>query len=375
MKYLDVLKLKVKQISVLSNDLTIKQITFTDSSFLAIEKEEDQLDDFNDDYAQELKEEFDIFFKNNPDWKENYFNIKQSIIQPVCSIISFKLLKKNSNDFNKLSDFDFKNYALNDVNTCFKLLISDQYDKKFKKQLEEVISDYGHLSYEYAKKINQRFILGEKEIMKEKPKKVNDYKDTFIGPRWKEYEDYLVKEKKANELHKYLQTYQINDPNFEDFFKKEGKFFLFSYYTTILNKDDDFFLSKPELAYLYLRQTMSARNVDLLKEKYRKFFPTIRKSPEACYETIIHFLELQEEFEPYIYVSPYWSYQLAKYLLFHGYETLESLNPLLVSSIKKNQKLYDKLLEINILRDDSGYSFEYIDKFKPEDFNETEVIR
>ena len=120
---------------------------------------------------------------------------------------------------------------------------------------------------------------------------------------------------------------------------------------------------------------MSAQNVDLLKEKYQKFFPAIMKSPEVCYKTIIHFLELQEEFEPYIYVSPYWSYQLAKYLVFNGYETLKNLNPLLVSSIKKNQKLYDKLLEINILRDDSGYSFEYIDKFKPEDFNETEVIR
>lgn len=373
MKYIEGLILEINQVTLLSDDLKVKEIVINRDFFVS---DEDDLNDFSNDVAQELKQTFDIFFKKNKNWRENYFSIKEKI-ELICSIISFKLLKKNSNDLNKISDFDFKNYILNDDSSCFRLLINNQYDKSFKKELEKCISNNGILSYKYAKKINERFILGEKEILELGPNIVNDYKDSFIGIRWKEYEDYLVEMKESGILFTYLKDYEINDPSFEDFFKTEGKSYLYSYYESVLKKDKDFFLSKPDLVFSYLVNNISTDddNIEKIKIKYQGFFDELIKYPELCYKFIEYFQILQNDLEPYISMSPYWSYEYAKYIVFYGHENFKDINPLIISSIKKYPKLYNKLLEVNRFRDDSGYDFRDIDNFKPEDFNEISFLK
>jgi hypothetical protein len=375
-KQIKTLVLKIEQMNFLKEDLNVENLIFNNGHFINSEEDEKELKDVNESLVKKLKARFDVFIKDNPSWVKKYFHrvlqIKQIII-----IIAFKLLKNNSNDLNKISEFDFKNYILNSYHLCFKLLKENQ-NNNFKEDLENAISNDGLLSYDYSKIINQRFIIGEKNIMKIKNEKfIFDYIKKFIGSRWEEYEDFLIEYNDDSGLYTYLQNFKIEDPKIDEFFSKNEDF-SYSYYKTILKKPEDFFLSKPDLAFLYLTNNIfNADNLYKSKIKFKKFFDIIEQHPELSYLLITYYRSLfQENLEPYIYKSSYWSYRYAAYLVFFEYSKLEDLNEKLISSIKKYPKLYDRLLRINEMsNNDDYYTDVELDTLKPEDFGETVIVK
>ena len=377
MKYIKNLILKIEQLNLLTKDLEVDSLLFYDGFFINSEIDERELNNFNENTAKELKIKFDLFIKQNPDWKKKYFdNILQ--LRQIVIIIAFKLLKNNYNDLNKISEFDLKNYILNSYDLCFKLLKQNQ-NNNFKEDLEKAISNDGLLSYDYSKIINQRFIIGEKNIMKIKDSKfIFDYINKFIGSRWKEYEDFLIEYNDDSGLYTYLQKFKIEDPKIDKFFSKNEDF-SYSYYKKILKKPEDFFLSKPDLAFLYLTNNIfNDANLYESKIKFKKFFDIIEQHPELSYLLITYYRSLfQEKLEPYIYKSSYWSYRYAAHLVFFEYSKLEDLNEKLISSIKKYPELYERLLRTNEMSNDNNdyYRDEEIETLKPEDFGETIIVK
>jgi hypothetical protein len=375
-KYIKNLILKIEQLNLLTKDLEVDSLLFYDGFFINSEIDERELNNFNENTAKGLKVKFDLFIKQNPNWKKKYFdNILQ--LRQIVIIIAFKLLKNNSKDLNKISEFDFKNYILNSYHLCFKLLKENQ-NNNFKEDLEKAISNDGLLSYDYSKIINQRFIIGEKNIMKIKNEKfIFDYINKFMGSRWEEYEDFLIEHNDDSGLYTYLQKFKIEDPKIAEFFSKNEDF-SYSYYKTILKKDEDFFLSKPDLAFLYLTNNIfNNANLYESKIKFKKFFDIIEQHPELSYLLITYYRSLfQKDLEPYIYKSPYWSYRYATYLVFFEYSKLEDLNEKLISSMKKYPELYERLLTINEMsNDDDYYKDEELSILKPEDFKETVIVK
>lgn len=377
MKQIETLVLKIEQIIFLKEDLNVENLIFKDGHFINSEiDDEKELNRVNENLVKKLKVMFDVFIKDNPSWIKKYFD-KVLQIKQIITIIAFKLLKNNSNDLNKISEFDYKNYILNSYHLCFKLL-KENRNNNFKEDLENAISNDGILSYDYSKIINRRFIIGEKNIMKIKNENfIFDYMNKFIGSRWEEYEDFLIKHNDDSGLYTYLQKFKIEDPKIDDFFSKNEDF-SYSYYKTILKKDEDFFLSKPDLAFLYLTNNIfNDANLDISKNKFKKFFNIIKEYPELSYLLITYYRSLfQKNLEPYIYKSPYWSYKYASYLVFFEYSKLEDLNKKLISSIKKYPELYDRLLTINEMSNKNDYYRDVeLDIIKPEDFGETVIIK
>ena len=294
MKYIKNLILKIEQLNLLTKDLEVDSLLFYDGFFINSEIDERELNNFNENTAKGLKVKFDLFIKQNPNWKKKYFdNILQ--LRQIVIIIAFKLLKNNSKDLNKISEFDFKNYILNSYHLCFKLLKENQ-NNNFKEDLEKAISNDGLLSYDYSKIINQRFIIGEKNIMKIKNEKfIFDYIKKFIGSRWEEYEDFLIEYNNDSGLYTYLQNFKIEDPKIDDFFSKNEDF-SYSYYKTILKKPEDFFLSKPDLAFLYLTNNIfNDANLYKSKIKFKKFFDIIEQHPELSYLLLTYYRSLFQE--------------------------------------------------------------------------------
>lgn len=362
------------QIDFITSDIEIEDFTF-----IGVHQFSEDPEEIDKNYLKKIKSKMDIFFKNNHNWKEKYF----AVLKDLISIISLRVLIDNSFDINKIDKFDFENYIINDPYSCFKVLTSNKNNKNLKKELEKTISTDGYNSYEYAKKINQRFILGEQKIIEElKDEKVNDYFKSFINDRWPIYEKYLIENNLQHKLYIYSLKNNFVDQKFEDFFNEQKEYinkeFLYLYYKNVLNKDEDFFTSEPYLAFLYLINNFNNYDdLSYFKNENKKTFNELIKYPELCYFLVnySHDVELGKELEPYFYSSPYWCYEYVKYILFYGYENLEGINQNIISSIKTYPKLYNMILEISKLRNDSGYSFDDIDNFKPEDFNEKPIIK
>lgn len=374
MKYIKNLVINIFQIDIITSDIEIEDFTFVGAN-----KFRDDVEEIDKDYLKKLKSKMDIFFKNNPNWKEKYF----AVLKDLISVISIRILTDNSFDINKINKFDFKNYIINDPYSSFKALTSNENNKIFKKELEVSISKDGHNSYEYAKVIDERFILGEQKIIEElNDEKVNDYFKNFINDRWPIYEEYLIQNDLDYRLYIYTVKNKFIDQKFEDYFKQGKQYlnkeYLYLYYKNVLNKDEDFFASESYLAFLYLINNFNDDNdLSFFKNKNKKIFDEVIKSAELCYFLVYYFHdeELGKELEPYFYSSPYWCYEYVKYILYYGYENLQGINQEIISSIKVYPELYEKILEISKLRNDSSYSFEDIDNFKPEDFNETTIIK